>query len=494
VPDTDMRVRFAPSPTGPIHVGNAHTMLFNWLWCRHRGGTFVLRFEDTDPGRSRPEWERVVLDEMRWLGLDWDEGPDVGGPCSPYRQTGRLDLYRAQLDLLRARGAVYPCYCTPAELEAERRLADQRKEPYRYSRRCLTLLPADRAALEAAGARPIWRLRVPDGETVEYEDLIRGPIAFQTDLIGDPVLVRASGAPLYNFAVVVDDVTMGITDVVRGEGHISNTPVQLLIYRALGAEPPRLAHVSHLLTPSRGKIAKRKGELSVGEFRERGVLPEALFNYLALLGWSPPAGAGELMTKEEIVAFFDLRDVGRSAAVFDEEKLAWINGAYLRRKTTQEFAELAGPFVVAAGLTGAEELRRRWDWFVRFAALVQERVQLLAEVAEYAEPFFVDALRYEPGDVGRFLTPAVDPFLDRVAAALGPVAWEPAAIEATIRSMIAELGLPARAALQALRVAVSGRGISPPLFEMIELVGRERSIDRVRGRPRAAAQVRDRST
>jgi nondiscriminating glutamyl-tRNA synthetase len=482
VPETAMRVRFAPSPTGPIHVGNAHTMLFNWLWCRHRGGTFVLRFEDTDPERSRPEWERVVVEEMRWLGLDWDEGPDVGGPYAPYRQTGRLDLYREHLELLKARGAVYPCYCTPAELESERRLAEQRKEPYRYSRRCLALSPADRAAKEAAGARPVWRLRVPDGETVEYEDLIRGPIAFQTDLIGDPVLVRASGAPLYNFAVVVDDVTMEITDVVRGEGHISNTPVQLLIYRALGAEPPRLAHVSHLLTPSRGKIAKRKGELSVGEFRERGVLPEALFNYLALLGWSPPAGSGELMSREEIVAPFDIRDVGRSAAVFDDEKLAWLNGAYLRRKTTEEFAELAAPFVVARGLATADGLRERWGWFVRFAALVQERVQLLGEVAEYAEPFFADELRRDQADVARFLTPAVDPFLDRVAAALGAVGWTHDEIETTIRDLIAELGLPTRAALQALRVAVSGRSVSPPLFEMIELVGRERSIDRVRGR------------
>jgi glutamyl/glutaminyl-tRNA synthetase len=249
-----------------------------------------------------------------------------------------------------------------------------------------------------------------------------------------------------------------------------------------------------LLTPSRGKIAKRKGELSVSEFRQRGVLPEALFNYLALLGWSPPAGSGELMTREEIVASFDIRDVGRSAAVFDDEKLAWLNGAYLRRKTTEEFAELAAPFVVAAGLASAEELRPRWDWFLRFAALVQERVQLLGELADYAEPFFVAAVAYDGADVERFLTPAAEPFLDRVADALGAVAWEPAAIEAAIRALIAELGLPARAALQALRVAVSGRSVSPPLFEMIELVGRGRSIDRLRGRPRAAPTVGDRST
>lgn len=328
-------------------------------------------------------------------------------------------------------------------------------------------------------------MRVPDGQTVEYEDLIRGPIAFQTDLIGDPLLVRASGAPLYNFAVVVDDVTMRITDVIRGEGHISNTPVQLLIYRALGAPPPRLGHVSHLLTPGRGKIAKRKGEMSVGEFRERGVLPEALFNYLALLGWSPKEGAGELLTKEELVASFDIRDVGRSGAVFDEDKLAWLNGAYLRRKSAEELAELAAPFVVARGLTAQDALRERWDWFLRFAALVQERVQLLDEVADYAEPFLAAGLRYDDADVQRFLLPAVEPFLDRAAEALGAVIWEPAAIEAAIRSLVAELRLPTRAALQALRVAVSGRGVSPPLFEMIHLLGRERSVERVRGRPRA---------
>ncbi|HEY3081620.1 MAG TPA: glutamate--tRNA ligase family protein [Chloroflexota bacterium] len=273
MPGTNMRVRFAPSPTGPIHVGNAHTMLFNWLWCRHNGGVFVLRFEDTDPERSRPEWERVVVDEMRWLGLDWDEGPDLGGPHAPYRQTARLGLYNEHLERLKASGAVYPCSCSPAELDAERREAEQRKAPYRYSRRCLALTRAERAVRESTGARPVWRLRVPDGQTVEYEDLIRGPIAFQTGLIGDPVLVRASGAPLYNFAVVVDDVTMRITDVIRGEGHISNTPVQLLIYRALGAQPPRLGHVSHLLTPGRGRRSQPTSVLLPRRRRRRRVRP-----------------------------------------------------------------------------------------------------------------------------------------------------------------------------------------------------------------------------
>ena len=480
--DAGMRVRFAPSPTGPIHVGNAHTMLFNWLWCRHRRGTFVLRFEDTDPERSRPEWERVVVDEMRWLGLDWDEGPDVGGPHAPYRQTARQDLYRAHLDLLKARGAVYPCYCTPADLDGERREAERRKEPYRYSRRCLALTPREQAAREAGGTRPVWRLRVPEGETVTYHDLVRGPISFRTDLIGDPVLVRASGVPLYNFAVVVDDVTMRITDVVRGEGHISNTPVQLLIYRALGAEPPRLAHVSHLLTANRGKIAKRKGEMSVGEFRQRGVLPEALFNYLALLGWSPKDGADEVMSKEEVVASFDLADVGGSAAVFDDEKLLWLNGTYIRRASTEQVAERALPFLEERGLTTADGLRARWGWYVAFVALVQERVQLLTEVADYAEPFLAEEVAYEEGDARRFLTGEVAPFLARVADALdaADLTWESGAIESTIRLLVEAEGLPTRAALQAVRVAVSGRSVSPPLFEMIDLIGRERAAARLR--------------
>jgi nondiscriminating glutamyl-tRNA synthetase len=317
----EMRLRFAPSPTGPIHVGNVHTMLFNWLWCRSQGAIFVLRFEDTDRERSKQEWEEVIMSEMQWLGLDWDEGPDIGGPFAPYYQTARMHLYQEYFEMLKQRGAVYPCYCTPEELAEERQQADHHKIAYQYSRRCLALTSEERLAKEGEGRQPVWRLLVPRNEVVAYDDLIRGRIAFDTNTIGDPVIMRANGIPLYNFAVVVDDITMSITDVVRGEGHISNTPVQVLIYRQLAVPLPRFAHCSHLLNAQRGKISKRNGEMSVRSFRERGVLAEVLFNYLALLGWTPKGEGREVLTREEIIREFSIFDVSRSAAIFDEVKL-----------------------------------------------------------------------------------------------------------------------------------------------------------------------------
>lgn len=477
---SEMRLRFAPSPTGPIHVGNAHTMLFNWLMARSQGATFVLRFEDTDRERSRPEWEEVILSEMKWLGLDWDEGPDIGGPYAPYRQMGRLDLYREYFERLKAAGAVYPCYCTPEELAAERAEADRRKVPYKYSRRCLYLTDAERRRLEAEGRRPAWRLKVPDGEVVAYEDLIRGRIEFPTDSIGDPILVRSSGIPVYNFTVVVDDITMRITDVVRGEGHISNTPVQVLIYRALGAEPPRFAHVSHLLNAERGKISKRKGEMSVTEFRERGILAPALFNYLALLGWTPEGEGREILSREEIIREFDIRKVSKAAAVFDETKLEWMNGVYIRRMSPEELAEHALPFVAGAGLATEEDLRRRWPWFVHLVSQLQERINTLAEVPGYVDFFFRDEVEYDDKAVGKFLSPPPVDFFRQVTGALETVEWTVPAIEAAVRGLQAASGLEVKAALQPIRAAVTGRTVSPPLFDTIYLLGRERVLARLR--------------
>ncbi|MFO7171724.1 MAG: glutamate--tRNA ligase [Bacillota bacterium] len=477
---SQMRLRFAPSPTGPIHVGNAHTMLFNWLWARSQGGTFVLRFEDTDQERSRPEWEEVIINEMKWLGLDWDEGPDIGGPYAPYRQMGRLHLYQEYLEKLKAVGAVYPCYCTPEELAAERAEADRKKVAYKYSRRCLRLTEEEKARLEAEGRRPAWRLKVPDGEVITYHDMIRGEISFPTDSISDPILVRSNGIPTYNFTVVVDDITMKITDVVRGEGHISNTPVQILIYRALGVEPPRFAHVSHLLNAERGKISKRKGEMSVTSLREKGILGEALFNYLALLGWTPKGEGREILSKEEIIREFNIYDVNKAAAVFDEEKLEWMNGVYLRRKSREEFAELALPFVVQAGLITEEEARARWNWFVELMAQVQERVRVLSEVPGLVDFFLKDDVEYDEKAVAKFLTEEIRPFFRRLADRLEEVEWTVPAIEECTRGLMAEMELQPKQAMQPIRVAVTGRTASPPLFDTLYLLGRERAVARLR--------------
>ena len=475
-----MRLRIAPSPTGPIHVGTAHTMLFNWLWAGKQGATFILRLEDTDLQRSEARHEQMVIEEMRWLGLDWQEGPDIGGPSGPYKQTQRLALYQEYFERLKARGVVYPCYCTPAELEAERAAANRARVPYKYSRKCLALSPAEQATQEAEGRVPCWRLRIPENELVAYDDLIRGRIEFASSTIGDPILIRPNGMPLYNFVVVVDDASMQITDVIRGEDHISNTPLQLLIYKALGLEPPRFAHCANLLTSERKKASKRKGELSVTSYREQGILPEALFNYLALLGWTPGEPGREFFTREEIISEFDIHRVNRAAAVFDEERLKWMNGVYLRGKAREEFAELVLPFVVREGLATEAVLRARWDWFVELVALVQERVRTLAEVPAYID-FCFQEVAYDEQAVHKLLTDEHRRFLQQVSTVLAQAEWRVDSIENCVRGLLTvqSAQLKPRLALLALRVAISGRTVSPPLFETIYLLGREQVLSRL---------------
>lgn len=475
----EMRLRFAPSPTGPIHVGNAHTMLFNWLWARNQGGKFILRFEDTDQARSKPEWAEVIYNEMRWLGLDWDEGPDIGGPFAPYNQMSRLDLYAEYFNRLKAAGVVYECFCTPEELQAERKEFEAKGIPYKYTRRCCSLTEADRQRFAAEGRKSAWRFRVPDNTVVGFEDLVRGRIEFPTHSIGDFVVMRSNGIPLYNFAVVVDDITMQITHVVRGEGHISNTPVQLLIYQALGEQPPVFAHVSHLLTAERGKISKRKGEMSVTDFRERGILGEAMFNFMAQLGWTPKDGR-EILTREEILRDFNIREVNKAAAVFDTEKLEWMNGVYIRQLPLAEFAERAAPFIVGAGLATEEYLRSNWDWFLEVMAQVQERTRLLSEIPPYVDFFFRDKPVYDEKAVEKFLTPEVRPYFRRLAQVLGDMPeWSMAAVESAVRGTMEEMNLQPKQGMQPVRVAVTGRTASPGLFETIYLVGRERTVARL---------------
>jgi len=325
---TGVRVRFAPSPTGHLHVGNARTALFNWLLARRHGGVFILRIEDTDLERSTPESERAILDDLRWLGLGWDEGPDVGGPAGPYRQSERLGRYAAAAGRLLARGLAYRCFCTPADLEAARARALAAGRTPGYSGKCRHLDPFEAERRVGGGEPAAVRFAVPPGRNVTFADVVRGELSFETDIIGDPVILRSDGRPAYNFAVVVDDAAMQVTHVVRGEDHISNTPRQLLLYEALGETPPVFAHLALVMGPDHAPLSKRHGATSVAEFRQRGVLPEALVNYLALLGWSP-GGDEELVPVDDMVRRFDLAAVGHSAAVFDPAKLAWMNRHYM---------------------------------------------------------------------------------------------------------------------------------------------------------------------
>jgi glutamyl-tRNA synthetase/nondiscriminating glutamyl-tRNA synthetase len=353
-----MRVRFAPSPSGHLHVGNARTALFNWLLARGSGGTFILRIEDTDVERSTRQSETAIERDLRWLGLDWDEGPDIGGPRGPYRQSERLHLYQSYAAELLTADAAYYCFCSAAELEADREAALASGRPARYAGTCRGLSSEQTQARITAGERPAIRFKVPDAGDVVFTDVVRGDVRFPIDVIGDPIIVRADGHPAYNFAVVVDDALMEVTHVVRGEDHISNTPRQMLLYEALGFTPPVFAHLALVMGPDHAPLSKRHGATSVAEFRSKGYLPEALVNYLALIGWSP-RGPGrsrsaedeaELWPIDELARRFSLDAVGHSAGVFDEEKLAWVNRHYLKIAEPARIADLAVPYFVAAGV------------------------------------------------------------------------------------------------------------------------------------------------
>jgi len=330
-------------------VGNARTALFNWLLARGQGGTFVLRIEDTDVERSTPESEVAIISDIRWLGLDWDEGPEVGGAYGPYRQSERAELYNRYAQQLVDGGRAYPCFCSREQLEADRAQALAEGRPARYAGRCAHLSKAEAAERIAAGAKPALRFRVPENYEVRFVDAVRGGVRFHTDVIGDPIIVRGEGVPAYNFAVVVDDALMGITHVIRGEDHISNTPRQILLYEALGFTPPAFAHLALVMGPDHTPLSKRHGATSVGEFRSKGYLPEALVNYLALIGWSPGHDE-EVLPIEEMARRFSLEHVGVSAGVFDEEKLAWVNRHYLRAADPARLAQLALPYFVASGI------------------------------------------------------------------------------------------------------------------------------------------------
>jgi len=352
----EVRFRFAPSPTGYLHVGNARTALFNWLAARRGGGTFVLRIEDTDAERSTRESEASIVEDLRWLGLTWDEGPDVGGAYGPYRQSERQTLYRAHAERLLVEGSAYRCFCTADQLEAERQAALAAGTPVRYSGRCRSLSAADVARRLAAGERAAVRFRVTDHD-VEFTDLVRGPVRFPAETLGDLAILRADESPTYNFAVVVDDALMRITHVIRGEDHIPNTPRQMLLHRALGFTPPAFAHVALVMGPDHSPLSKRHGATSVAEFRARGYLPEALVNYLALLGWSPrgkaddaSADESEIVPLDELVRRFSIEDVGHHASVFDETKLAWVNRHHLKQADIDRLTHLSVAFFREAGV------------------------------------------------------------------------------------------------------------------------------------------------
>jgi glutamyl-tRNA synthetase len=477
------RVRFAPSPTGYLHVGGARTALFNWLYARHTGGTFVLRIEDTDVERSSPEMVTGILDGMRWLGLDWDEGPEVGGPRGPYFQSERLERYRAAAAQLVASGRAYFCYCTPEDLKSKREAAEQAGQSWSYDRACANLAPDEIARREAAGEPRAIRFRMPAGSTT-YNDAVHGTIVFDNGVIEDFVVLRSDRYPTYHLSVVVDDIDMAITDVVRGDDHISNTPKQVLLYEALGAPVPRFAHVPLILGPDKRRLSKRHGATSVMEYARQGFLPEAMVNFLALLGWSP-GGDRELFTRDELVAEFSLEAISESNAVFNPEKLEWVNSQHLARLGGDEVIDRLEPILREDGVWDDGFRGERREWLHQVIELLKPRAKKIRDLAGQGRYFFADPSGYDEAAVKKHLSaPGLAGHLDGWRASLAAVdPFTPAAIEAALRACAEARGIKAAALIHATRVAVTGQGVSPGLFEVVALVGRERSaarLDRLR--------------
>jgi glutamyl-tRNA synthetase len=474
-----VRVRFAPSPTGFLHVGGARSALYNWLFARGRGGTFILRSDDTDRARSTSEFAADIVEGMRWLGLDWDEGIEVGGPHGTYRQSDRLDRYRDVARGLLERHEAYPCFCTPEDLEDRRRRAMAEGRSPGYDGRCRAVPPADATRRREAGEPASIRLAVPrPGETV-VEDLVRGAVRFDHEAIDDFVILRSGGMPTYHLASAVDDVDFEITHVVRGEDLLSSTPKHMLIGRALGVPDIVYAHLSLLHGPDGRKLSKRHGHTSLRAYREAGFLPEAMINYLALLGWSP--GEDEtIVALSEMVERFDLGAVSRNPAVFDVRKLEWMNGVYIRDLSGPDFAARALPFV-RAGLGRALE-EAELEVFAGIAPLVQERAKRLDEVADQVRFLFVPEVEYDETSWRKVMERPDAP--GAIAAAVARLeeveGWTTEGIEAALRAMLDDLGLSARKGLQPLRVAVTGSQVSPPLFESLAALGRERTLERLR--------------
>lgn len=480
-----VRLRFAPSPTGDLHVGNIRTALFNWAYARHREGMFVFRLEDTDRTRSTDEACAAAADTLRWLGLEWDEGPEKGGPYPPYRQSERAVIYAGAAAQLQENGFAYPCFCTPAEVEA-RRIAAGRATPG-YDNHCRTLTPADISRFEAEGRLAALRMRMPAGET-RFDDLIRGEVVFDNATVPDFVVVRGDGHPLYTLAVAVDDVLMKITHVLRGEDLLSSTPRQMAVYAALGVAAenyPQFGHLPFVMGADNLKLSKRNGEVSIAWYRREGFLPEAMVNYLALLGWSMP-DEREDFSLAELAAAFDLRRVNRNPARFDIKKLEAINGDKIRALDPDDFAFRLTEFLQEAGHVATPPTVEEERLIGAAAPLVQERSARMTEAAGMLGFLFVDDAHFhvDAQAVAKVLTGEDAPrVLQAAGAALYAVEpWESAAIEAALRgALIEELGLKPRHAFGPVRVATTGSTVSPPLFESLELLGRDRTLTRLRG-------------
>ncbi len=473
------RVRFAPSPTGYLHVGGARTALFNWLFARRHGGVFVLRIEDTDLERSSEEMVEGILDGLRWLGLDWDEGPKIGGAYGPYFQSQRLDRHRAVAARLVAERHAYYCYCTPDELRARREAAERAGGGWKYDRVCAALGAGEVERRERAGMPRAVRFRVPEG-VLRFDDLVHGPIEIDCATLEDFVILRSDGHPTYQLSVVADDIDMAITHIVRGDDHISNTPKQILLYRAIGAPLPQFAHVPLILGPDRKRLSKRHGATSVGEYERQGYLPEAMVNFLALLGWSPGTDQ-ELFSVDELQKVFTLEGISGSNAVFNPEKLDWFNQQHIARLAPDELARRLEPWFRREGLWDEAYLGERHAWFFSVLELLKPRARRLGDFPAQGRFFFSDAIAYDPAAAARYLQ--VDGMREHLVALRAALAelptFDAASTDAALRATAAARGVKAAVLIHAVRVAITGHAVSPGLFDVLALVGRERTLARL---------------
>jgi glutamyl-tRNA synthetase len=477
-----MKVRFAPSPTGDLHVGNIRTALFDWAYARHTGGIFLFRIEDTDRSRVTDEYIAATIDTLKWLGLNWDEGPEVGGAHGPYLQSERLDIYAHWAARFIEQGDAYYCYCTPEELEARREEQKESGQAPGYDGKCRAISESDLARYKVEGRAPVIRMRMPEGSTT-FTDVIRGDCTFDHNFVPDFVLVRADGSPLYTLAVAVDDVLMEVTHILRGEDLLSSTPRQIRVYQAMGVKPedfPLFAHLPFVMGADNAKLSKRNGETSIAWYREQGFLPEAICNYLALLGWSP-GDDRENLTLNELTELFTIERVNSNPARFDMKKLENINGDKIRALSLEEFYKWALPFLQKAKVVSTP-INSEQERVVRQALpIIQERIIKLSEIPEMLAFLFTEKVDLNPESVAKYLDADAKKIISRTLEVLIPLAtWNHGAIDIALRTaLIDEMGLKPRLAFSAIRVAVTGSHISPPLFESMEILGRERVLARL---------------
>ena len=471
-----MRVRFAPSPTGPFHIGGARSALFNWLLAKKTGGAFVLRIEDTDLERSTQESEDNICAALKWLGITWDEGVDIGGPYAPYKQTQRLDTYTKYAQELIAAGKAYYCYCTEAELEAQREELAKNNETPRYTGKCHELTAEQQEQLRAEGRKPTIRFRVPANQDIIIPDMVRGTVTFDSNSVGDFVIVKSDGIPTYNYAVVIDDYLMNITHVIRAEEHLSNTPRQVLLYQALGWELPTFGHISLILGKDRTKMSKRHGATSVDQYKNLGYLPEALVNFLALLGWSP-SGEREIFSTEELIQEFSMDGVAKNPAVFDVDKLNYINEQYIKALSDDKYFELCLPYLQAAGYTdGRDE-----QWLRELVAFTKERVPYLSKVTDEVAFFFTDEYTFEDEQAKTVLQEetakgVVEIFIAQIQAA---EKLDAASVQAALKATVKESKLKGAKVYMPIRVALTGNVHGPDLAKIVALFGLDRCIERM---------------